>query len=72
MHAGVPQILATVWPVNDKVTAEFMVTFYRLMLSGRGMSATAALKEAQTRMLKDKRWQSPYFWAPFVIQGEWR
>ena len=72
MHAGVPRIVVSQWPVNDKVTAEFMVRFYRLMLSGRAMSAAAALRETQIQLLRDKRWQTAYFWAPFVIQGEWR
>jgi CHAT domain-containing protein len=72
MHAGVPRIAVSLWPVNDRVTAEFMVRFYKAMLSGQGMSAAAALREVQTQMLKDARWQSPYFWAPFVLQGEWR
>jgi CHAT domain-containing protein len=72
MHAGVPRIVVSLWPVNDQVTAEFMVRFYRLMLSGRRMSPAAALREVQTQMLKDERWQSPYFWAPFIVQGEWR
>jgi CHAT domain-containing protein len=72
MRAHVPRVVVSLWPVNDRVTAEFMVRFYRLMLGGRGLSAPAALKEVQAEMLRDKRWQSPYFWAPFVIQGEWR
>jgi CHAT domain-containing protein len=72
MDAGVPRVVVSLWPVNDKVTAEFMVRFYRLMLNGRGMSAAAALREVQIQMLKDERWRPTYFWAPFVIQGEWR
>ena len=72
MQAKVPRVVVSLWPVNDKVTAEFMVRFYRLMLSGSGMSASAALRAVQIEMLGDKRWQKAYFWAPFVIQGEWR
>jgi len=32
----------------------------------------AALREAQISMWKDKRWTFPYYWAGFVMQGEWR
>jgi CHAT domain-containing protein len=32
----------------------------------------AALRAAQLAMMKEKRWSSPYFWAAFSIQGEWR
>jgi len=31
----------------------------------------AALRAAQIEMLKQKQWQSPYYWAGFVLQGEW-
>lgn len=72
MQAGVPRIVVSLWPVDDKAAAEFMVRFYRLMLNEPGMSAATALREVQTQFLKDERWQSAYFWAPFVIQGEWK
>jgi CHAT domain-containing protein len=32
----------------------------------------AALRAAQIEMSKSPRWSSPYYWAGFVIQGEWR
>jgi CHAT domain-containing protein len=32
----------------------------------------AALRAAQVEMSKDPRWKSPYYWAGFVLQGEWR
>jgi len=72
MQAKVPRIVVSLWPISDNATAQFMVRLYRLMLSTRAPSAAAALREVQTEMLKDKRWQAPYFWAPFVIQGEWK
>lgn len=72
MNAGVPRVVVSLWPVNDRATAEFMARFYRLMLSGHGISPAAALREVQKQMLNDLRWRPAYFWAPFVIQGEWR
>jgi len=72
MYAGVPSIIVSLWPVNDRVTAEFMHRFYRIMLSKNGKSAAAALREVQVQMIADSRWRAPYFWAPFVIQGEWK
>jgi CHAT domain-containing protein len=72
MNAGVPTVMVSLWPVNDRVTAEFMFRFYKLILSKRGISGAAALREVQVEMLADKRWRAAYFWAPFVIQGEWK
>ena len=37
-----------------------------------GMRPAAALRAAQIKMWKSKQWSSPYYWAAFQIQGEWR
>ncbi|MCY7393984.1 MAG: CHAT domain-containing protein [Leptolyngbyaceae cyanobacterium CAN_BIN12] len=45
------------------------------MLNGRDgkkLPPVAALREAQLSMWKDRRWESPYDWAGFVLQDEWR
>ena len=47
-----------------------MSRFYGNILKSK-MRPAAALREAQIGLLKQKRWQSPYYWAAFVIQGEW-
>jgi tetratricopeptide (TPR) repeat protein len=72
MYAGAPRVVVSLWRVSDQATAEFMARFYRRILNGSGQSPSSALRQAQLEMLKDKRWQSPYFWAGFVLQGEWR
>jgi CHAT domain-containing protein len=59
------------WKVDDLATAELMKQFYTEMLS-RGRTPAAALAHAQRRMAASGQWQHPYFWAGFVIQGEWR
>lgn len=71
MYAGTPRVVATLWQVNDAATAELMRQFYRGMLRD-GLRPAAALRAAQLNLLKQKRWASPYYWAPFVLQGEWR
>lgn len=70
MFAGAPRVVASLWDVRDRATAELMKRFYARML-GDGMSPAAALRAAQVSMWKDPRWQSPFNWAGFVIQGEW-
>ena len=39
---------------------------------GEKENAAAALRAAQIQMLKTPRWNEPYFWSAFVLQGEWR
>lgn len=69
--AGARQVLVSLWPVEDRATAELMRRFYGEML-GRGRPAAAALRAAQAEMWRDERWRSSYYWAGFMLQGDWR
>lgn len=71
MYAGAPRIVASLWDVNDAATAELMSRFYRHLLKDK-LPATAALRAAQLSMSKESRWAAPYYWAGFVIQGDWQ
>ena len=71
MYAGATRIVASLWSVSDIATASLMADFYRGMEHG-GMRPAAALRAAQVRMLKQKQWRSPYYWAAFQIQGDWQ
>jgi len=71
MYAGAARVVATLWKVDDEATAEFMRKFYEEMLK-EGRRPAAALRSAQLWMQEQKRWRDPYFWAGFVLQGEWR
>ncbi|MEK7831255.1 MAG: CHAT domain-containing tetratricopeptide repeat protein [Acidobacteriota bacterium] len=70
MYAGARRVLVSLWPVDDPATAELMKRFYRGMLK-ENLTPSAALKKAQTEMRKQPRWRSPFYWAGFVLQGEW-
>ena len=71
LYAGAARVVASLWKVDDEATAELMKHFYQEMLQ-KGTSPAAALQAAQIAMWQQKRWQAPYYWAAFVIQGEWR
>jgi CHAT domain-containing protein/tetratricopeptide (TPR) repeat protein len=71
MYAGAPRVVASLWAVRDDSTAKLMVSFYRGMIKEKKRPADA-LRAAQIEMLKTERWQSPHYWAAFVLQGEWR
>ena len=71
MSAGAARVVASLWQVDDLATAELMKRCYRAMLK-EGKRPSEALRLAQLEMLKQPRWSSPYFWAAFTIQGEWK
>ncbi|MCA1567049.1 MAG: CHAT domain-containing protein [Acidobacteria bacterium] len=71
MYAGASRIIVSMWNVRDKGTADLMSRLYRGMIK-EGLRPTAALRAAQIELWKQKQWQSPYYWAAFVQQGEWR
>jgi CHAT domain-containing protein/tetratricopeptide (TPR) repeat protein len=71
MYAGARRVVAGLWKVEDDATSEMMGRFYREMLE-RGRSPAAALREAQIQMWRQDRWRAPFYWAAFVLQGEWR
>ena len=69
MYAGAARVVASLWKVDDEATAELMKSFYIHLLEGK-MPAAAALRQAQLDIMKNR--PEPYFWAGFVLQGEWR
>jgi CHAT domain-containing protein len=69
--AGCPSSLLTQWQVADKSTAELMTSFYRNWRS-QSISKAEALQRAQLNLLRSKQWSHPFFWAPFVLIGDWR
>ena len=71
MHAGSPRVVASLWRVDDLGTKELMKRFYQHMTK-EGMAPPLALRQSQVEMLRHKHWQSPYHWAGFVLQGEWK
>lgn len=70
MYAGAAGVVASLWKVDDEATAELMKHFYAALFK-KGMPPAAALRDAQLELAKHPRWQSPYYWAGFVIQGQY-
>ncbi|HEY2944385.1 MAG TPA: CHAT domain-containing tetratricopeptide repeat protein [Vicinamibacteria bacterium] len=70
MSAGAARVVASLWRVDDAATAELMKTMYERILRD-GQRPAQALRSAQIAMWQTRRWGAPYFWAAFVIQGEW-
>ncbi len=71
MYAGAARVAVSLWSVSDKATADLMHSFYQAMLK-RGERPAAALRSAQLEMLARRSWSAPYYWAAFILQGEWQ
>jgi CHAT domain-containing protein/tetratricopeptide (TPR) repeat protein len=72
LHAGATRVIASLWQVNDKATAELMRHFYQELLGEKKQSPAAALRAAQLTLWQQKRWRHPTYWAAFALQGEWK
>jgi CHAT domain-containing protein len=69
LQVGVPRVLATLWQVDDKATSILMHDFYSRLPE---LGAADALAEAQRNLAATQEYGSPYFWAPFILLGDWR
>jgi len=70
-RAGTRRVVVSLWNVRDQATAQLMARFYRHLLVERQPPA-AALRAAQLSLASEEPWRSPYFWAGFCLQGDWR
>ena len=71
MYSGSRSVLASLWQVPDRATAELMMRFYQNLLD-KNQKPAEALRTAQLDLSSEARWRSPYFWSAFVLQGEWQ
>jgi CHAT domain-containing protein/tetratricopeptide (TPR) repeat protein len=71
MYAGAPRVVASLWNVDDRATAALMEEFYGRLLRA-GEPPAAALRRAQLAVRARPQWRHPFYWAGFVLQGEWR
>jgi CHAT domain-containing protein len=70
MYAGSARVLVSLWDIADEASSALMVQVYKGILGQERLRPAAALRAAQISIWKEKRWQAPYYWAAFVLQGE--
>jgi CHAT domain-containing protein/tetratricopeptide (TPR) repeat protein len=70
LYAGAKSVIASLWKVNDDATAALMSRLYARIKKGE--SPGLALRGAQLEMLRDEQWSNPYYWAAFVLQGDYK
>jgi CHAT domain-containing protein len=68
LFAGASNVVATLWPVEDRATAQLVERFHVAYASG--VSPAAALARAQRAALHDTRTDHPFFWSAFVAVGD--
>ncbi|MDJ0615923.1 MAG: CHAT domain-containing protein [Calothrix sp. MO_192.B10] len=74
IRAGASSTLATLWQVDDASTAEFMIQFYKQLINNPQISKAEAVRNVQLAFLQDYPdidYNRPYYWAPFILVGNW-
>lgn len=79
--AGAPAVIASLWSVEDASTADLMVRFYQNRVAG-GMGLAEALRAAQLEFARgtaardagegEQELRHPFYWAPFIVIGNWQ
>ncbi len=70
LYAGAPSVVVSLWKVADRSTHELMLEFYRYVKNG--VDKVTALQKAQIKIMKKEEYSHPYYWAPFMLVGDWK
>jgi CHAT domain-containing protein len=71
LQAGAKSVVSSAWKVDDNATAILMSKFYSNLID-KGLTTSEALRQAQIEMSKSTQYSSPFYWAAFTVQGEFR
>ncbi|MEL6502431.1 MAG: CHAT domain-containing protein, partial [Cyanobacteria bacterium J06623_1] len=73
VRAGARSTIATLWSADDEATANLMGKFYTNLSQDNEISKARALRQAQLQLLaeSDSQYRHPFYWAPFVLVGNW-
>lgn len=70
VRSGARSTVATLWPVNDEATSEFMNAFYQGLVNEK-LTRAEALRQAQLKLLQDPKFRHPFYWSPYILLGNW-
>ena len=70
VRAGARSTLATLWSVNDLATTKLMSEFY-YELSDKQLTKADAVRQAQISLLHSRGYEHPFYWASYVLLGNW-
>lgn len=71
MYAGARSVAMSLWSVSDQSTSILMKRFYENLIL-KGTSKAKALQLARISMIKDELYAHPFYWAPFILTGDWK
>lgn len=69
VYAGSKNVMVSFWSVADQSTATLMKLFYRQLLESSSRDLSNALREAKLTLIRENKYASPYYWAPFILIG---
>ncbi|AFZ37936.1 Tetratricopeptide TPR_1 repeat-containing protein [Stanieria cyanosphaera PCC 7437] len=70
VQAGVKSALASLWAINDTITAQLVRDFYAA-LENPNLNKAEALRQAQIKLIKEGDYSHPAYWSPFILIGNW-
>jgi CHAT domain-containing protein/tetratricopeptide (TPR) repeat protein len=70
LYAGSSSVIVSLWPVYDPSTCDLMLAFYKQLKIGKDKAT--ALQQAQINIMQKEQYSHPYFWAPFILVGNWK
>jgi len=68
---GAKAVLVTLWKVADQSTAELMAEMYQRRQE-KNLTKIEALQQAQISLLSQAKYSHPFYWAPFILMGNWK
>jgi CHAT domain-containing protein len=71
LQVGAKSVVSSLWKVDDYATSELMNNFYQI-LADEKITTTQALRKAKIKMRENPRYNSPYYWAAFNVQGDFQ
>jgi len=69
LFAGTDSVILSMWEVNDESTAKLFIEMYRNLKEG---AKSDALRQAKLTLLSNPGTSHPYYWAPFILMGNWK
>ncbi|MDX2304597.1 MAG: CHAT domain-containing tetratricopeptide repeat protein [Microscillaceae bacterium] len=70
MFCGVPNVMQSLWKINENSASEFLVLFFRKHLETSDASYARALHQAKIEFIKNPAYAHPYYWSPIILLGE--
>lgn len=71
LQTGAKTVMSSLWKVEDTATLELMKNFYGAMAEEK-LTPSQALRQAQIKLRQNSQFRSPFYWAAFTVQGDFR